>query len=85
MRETIISCVDASKLKRVPASHFIEFKKLRKVYERQIEEKRRHLKEDTIPRIYRVSIEDDYLEIFIVAGRGEAPSINELTERRIQQ
>lgn len=54
------------------------------MYEKQIEEKSRQLKEDIIPTSYRASIEDDDLEIFLAAEWIETSSIDEITERQVQ-
>lgn len=52
----------------VSTSNFIEFKRLRKLYEKQIEEKGKQRKDKIIPTSYRASIEDDDLKTFIAAG-----------------
>lgn len=38
-KEIVESCVEAPRLREVLTAHFIEFKNLREVYEKQIEEK----------------------------------------------
>lgn len=85
VKETVINCLEAPSLRGVSTRHFIEFKRLRLLYEKQIEEKSRQLKEEIVPTSYRASIEDDDLRTFITAGWIEANSIDELTERQIQE
>lgn len=85
VRETVISCLEAPRLKGVSTRQFIEFKRLRDLYEKQVEEKSRNLKEDIVPTSLRASIEDDDLNIFIAAGWIDAESIDTITERQILQ
>lgn len=84
-RETVISCVEAPRLKGVSIRQFIEFRRLRDLYEKQVLEKRRHIKEDIIPTFLRASIEDDDLRICIAAGWIDASSIEQITEEQIRQ
>lgn len=85
VRETVINCIEAPRLKGLSTGEFIEFKKLRDLYEKQIEEKSRHRKEEIFATSYKASIEDDDLEIFIAAGWIEASSVDEIAERQIVQ
>lgn len=85
IKETVIRCVEAPRLKGVSTRNFIEFKRLRELYEKQIEEKGTQLQGDIIPTSYRACIEDVDLEIFLAAGWIKAPSIDQLTEAQIRQ
>lgn len=59
VKKTVISCIQGPRLKGISLTQFIEFKQLRNVYEKQLKEKARLLKEVTISTSYRASIEDD--------------------------
>lgn len=84
IRETVISSVETLRLKGVSIQQFINFKKPRDLYEKQIEESSRYLKEEVIATSLRVSMENENLKIFIAAGWIEAPSLDEVTERQIE-
>lgn len=68
VKETVITCIKTIRLKGIGTRSFIEFKRIFKLYEKQIEEKERQLKEETVPMSYRASIEKDDLQIFKAAG-----------------
>lgn len=59
----MISCVQAPRLEAVPTYHFIEFKRLREIYEKQVEEEGRQPKEEIIPTLLRESIGYDDISI----------------------
>lgn len=71
-------------MKGLSTRQFIEFKRLRDLYEKQVEEMSKHLKEYIVPTSLRAPIEDFDLSAFIAAGRIDAASIPELTERKIR-
>lgn len=83
VKETVIQCVKAPGLKGVSTRHLIEFKRQKKLYEKQIKENARQLKLEKMPTSYKTCIEDDHLKIFIVAGWVGALSIDVLTESQI--
>lgn len=85
VEETVISCLEVTRLRGISTCQFIEFKRLRELYEKQVAKKSKQLKEYLIPTSYRASIEDDGLRIFVAARRVEWPSIDELTQRLVQQ
>lgn len=85
VRETVISCVKAPRLKGVSTRRFIDFKRLRDLYEKQVAEKARHLNENIVNTSLRASIEDNDLHTIIAAGWIEAPSIDEITISQIKQ
>lgn len=62
-KEMVIKCIEELRLKGVVTRHFTEFKRLQDLYGKQIEEKGRQLKEETVPTSYKASIEDEDLEI----------------------
>lgn len=72
-------------MKRVSIKQFIEFKRLRNLYEKRVLEKARHLKEDIIPTSLRALIEDDDLIICIAAGWINATSLEKITEKQIEE
>lgn len=80
-KEMVISFTGAPRLERMGTQHFIEFKLLHNLYENQIEEKWRQLKEETVPISYKAFIEDGNLEICKAAQRIEASSIDEIPEQ----
>lgn len=82
-KETIIRCIEAPRLKGISTRHFIEFKRLRDLYEKRLKEKEWKLKEKKKVTSYRASIEDEDLRSFIAAGWVECSSLEELTESQI--
>lgn len=82
VRETVISFLETDRLKKVSTRQLMKFKCLRGLYEKQIEENARHLKEDEGPLPLRAFIEDDDLDIFIAAEWVDAPSTEKVTEGR---
>lgn len=85
VKEMVINSVEAPRLRGISTRHFIEFKRLRTLCEKQIEEKSRQLKEEIVPTSYRASIQVEDRKTFIAAGCIEANSIDKLSERKIQQ
>lgn len=83
VKKTVISCNEATRSRDVSRRHSIEFRRLRKSYEKQLKEKARHLKEEIISTSYRASIADEDLMVFIAAGRVYCSCIDELTESHI--
>lgn len=81
--ETVMSCLEAPGLHGVSTRRSIEFKRLRDLYEKWIEEKSNHLSEENVPTSLRASKEDDDLVIFIAAEWIDAASINAIIERQI--
>lgn len=85
VRQTIISSVEAPRLRGVSTNHFIDFKKRREIYEMQIVEKNTD-PATNIPLVsYKVSIENADLRLFIAAGWIQAPSIENITEMQIRK
>lgn len=85
VRETVINCVEAPRLRVIFTTHFIAFKRLPELYKKGIEENSRHLKEDIIRTSYRASIKEDNLKTSTAPGSIEADYIDELSKRLIQQ
>lgn len=85
VKETVISCVEAPRLKGISTRHFIEFMRLIKLYEKQIEVKWKHLKEDIIPMSHRALIKDDDLKNFIAVEWVQCSSMDELSKMQIKQ
>lgn len=85
VRETAINCREAPRLRGNSTKQFIAPKRLLRLYEKQIEEKSRHLKEDIIPTSYRTCIKEDDFRTIFAAGWIETNSIEKLTERPIEQ
>lgn len=84
IKKTFTQFVETPRLKEVSTLHFIQFKSLRKLYENQITEKCRKLKNKIIPTSYRTCKEYNDLKLFIVAEWIRTPSIYELKKRQIQ-
>lgn len=84
VRETVINCVKALKLRSISTQHFIEFKCRRELYQKQLEEKGRHLGEESLAFFYKASMEDENLRFYIANGWIEASSIGKLTESQIK-
>lgn len=68
VKETIIDCIGATRLRDLSTRHFIAINRLRELYEKQLEEKGILLKYEIVAISYRLSIEDDHLKKFIVSG-----------------
>lgn len=79
-KETIMSRIKASLLKGIASCHFTDFKRLRKLYEKKIEEKCRHLNKEIATASYRATIEHDDLKIFMAAGWVDCSTIDELND-----
>lgn len=85
VRQTIVSSIEAPKLRGVSTKHFIEFRKNRELYEKQINEKNQE-PGTRVPLIsYKSSIENADLNIFIAAGWVSAATIDHITELQIRQ
>lgn len=85
VRETAFSCVEAPVLKGVSIHQSVEFKRLRNLYEKHVDEKGKGLKEDIILASLWASIEEDDLNISIAAGWINAASLNKIAEKQIYQ
>lgn len=68
VKETVISCIGAPRLKGVSTSHLTAFKRLKELYEEQLGETGRQLKENVIPTSFCAPIEYDNLSIFSAVG-----------------
>lgn len=84
-KEMVMNCLEALSLTGISTWHFIEFKCLREIYEKEIEEWEGQFKEDIVPTTYQASIEDENLKMFIYAGWFKATSIDEMSEHPIKQ
>lgn len=85
VRESVITCIEAPRLKGISIKGFIEFKRKSDTYERQIEKKSRQIKEALIPTSLNAFIEDEDHQIFILAGWLETLSVDETAERQIKE
>lgn len=85
VRQTIVSSIEAPKLCGLSTKHFIEFRKLRELYEKQIKEKNQE-PGTRVPLVsYKSSIEDADLRIFVDARWVEASNVDAITEMQIRQ
>lgn len=80
LKQTILACLEAPHLAGVSNKHFVEFKRLRELYEKQIQEKNAQSSNHFTPTSYKMSIEHSDLGTFIAAGWVEAAIIIELME-----
>lgn len=85
VKKTVINSLEAPRLRGVAAHHFVEFKQLWELSEKQIYENDKPLREAIKPTSYKALIDIDDLEIFIEVERIEAIFIDEITEGRVQQ
>lgn len=85
VRETVISCVEAQRLREVLVWQFIQFKWLWDLYEKQTEEKSRHVKEEIVATSLKESKDDEDLEIFLAIGWIAAASIDKITKSQIKE
>lgn len=69
----------------VAISHFTKFKRFRDVYEKQIENKNTHLREDNVLTSYKTSVQIDDLENSIAVGWMKDLSTDKITIRKVQQ
>lgn len=84
-KETVVNCIEAPSLEGIWTKPFIDFIRLRELYEEQIEENARRTKEEIVPTYYLASIEDKNLWTFIAAGWIEANSVVEITKRQFHE
>lgn len=85
IRQTIISTIEAPRLRGVSTKHFIDFKKRRELYEKQIEEKNKD-SATSIPLVsYKSSVENADLRLFIAARWVPVDTIEQITELHIRQ
>lgn len=83
IKETVVTCVKAFRLQSISTRHFIEFKCLRELFERELAEKEMHLKETIIATTHWASIDKKNVKFFNAAGWIECLSVDELTEQQI--
>lgn len=81
IKEAVVASVEAPKLNGISFSQLTDCKRLRNLYEKQIEKIYKQLKENLIPIWYSASIEDDVLRISTASGWGDSSSIDELAEK----
>lgn len=83
MHKTVINHVEAPSLKSVFTRPFIKIKRLTVLYQKQVEEKARNLKEIVFLTSLRASMEDGDSSILIAARWIDAPRVDEITARQI--
>lgn len=76
VKQTVITCMEAQRLKGRAASQFIEFNRWRDFYEKQLSEQCNQTSKTNSPTSYKASIEDDDLGVFINAVWIKAASEN---------
>lgn len=81
VKKTISRYIKASRQKGISTDHLIEFKCLRELYEKELEQKKIHVEDEIKETSYRASIENEDLNIFTAAGWMECSSTDKLTER----
>lgn len=85
VKQTIVSNLEAPRLRGVSTQHFTTFLKERELYEKQLEEKNKDPGFKVSPTSYRASIDDEDLKIFITANWISASSVDEITEEELQK
>lgn len=81
VRDTVINCRKAPRLKGVSTRHIIKIKRLRQLYKKKIKKKCRQLKDNIVLTSKKTSTEDEELDIFIAARWTEDLFIDEITQR----
>lgn len=83
VKQTIITNVEAPRLRGVSVKHFIEFCKLQELPEKQILEKSIQTDSEITAPSIKASVEDADLETFIAAGWIRANNIEGITEEQL--
>jgi len=85
VKQTIVTNLEAPRLKGVSTKDFNQFFRLREIYEKQIQERNREPGLNLNPTSYRASIDDSDLRIFLTAGWVEAADISSITEDDLKE
>lgn len=83
VKQLIIDGLKAPRLRDVSTDCFVEFKRLRYINEKQVEEKEKEPEVERKPEKYRVSVDDYDLEIFFAGRWVQASSERIITEEQI--
>lgn len=84
VKETMIHCIEAPRLKGVSRRQFIDSKRRLELYEKQSEEKQRWPKEKTEPASYSASIEHEVSEYFLAARSIWTTAIQDTTKLQLK-
>lgn len=85
VKQTIVTNLEAPRLKGVSTKEFNQFFRLRELYEKQIAERNREPGLNLTATSYRASIDDSDLRIFLTAGWVEATDISSITEEQLRE
>lgn len=81
--QTIITNIEAPKLTGASTQNFVEFKRKRELYEKQVQKRNKEPNNQVVPFSLRASIDDADLRIFIAAGWITAQTIDSITEQQL--
>ena len=83
VRQTIVTNLEAPRLRGVSTKDFVQFKKARDLYEKQVAEKNREPGVSITPTSYLASIEDAFLRTFVAAKWVPVASISDIQEEHL--
>ena len=84
VRQTIVETIEAPRLKDIGTESFVEFKRRREIYERQIAEKNTEHGVNVPLTSYRSTITEPVLEMMVMAKWVSATDVASITEEQLK-
>lgn len=83
--QTIVTNLEAPRLNGISVIHFNKFLRLRKLYEKKVEEKNREPGVAVTATSYKASIDSKYLEMMVAAKWIDADSTDDISEAQLKK